>query len=152
MKIAFSVRPVTHVAQASINVTSPKLAWIGTIAARQPYVAFSQHRHTKKLYIPVRWKCFINNSGNHMRRIQLTWRSQKQTATRTVPLWPGPARNARNKSLESVDLPSCENQTQPKIRSQHMEWCKRGIECEPISRRCVSSSDKAGTIILLKIQ
>lgn len=57
VKIAFSVRPVTHVAQASINVTSPKLAWIGTIAARQPYVAFSQHKHTKKLYITAEQNC-----------------------------------------------------------------------------------------------
>lgn len=49
MKIAFSVNPVKHVAQASKNVTKPKLAWIGTIAERQPYVDLSQHMNTRNL-------------------------------------------------------------------------------------------------------
>lgn len=46
---AFSVRPEMQVAHASMNVTRPKLAWIGTIAERQPNVPLSQHRNTKNL-------------------------------------------------------------------------------------------------------
>lgn len=51
VQIAFCVNPVKHVAQASINVTKPKLACIGTIAALHAYVPFSQHKHTRNLNI-----------------------------------------------------------------------------------------------------
>ena len=36
VQMTFSVRPVTQVAIASMKVTRPKLAWIGTMAERQP--------------------------------------------------------------------------------------------------------------------
>lgn len=34
---------------ASINVTTPKLAWMGTMVERNLYVAFSQHSRMRKL-------------------------------------------------------------------------------------------------------
>lgn len=45
----FSVRPAMQVAMASMNVAKPMLACTGIIALRHPYVAFSQHKHTKNL-------------------------------------------------------------------------------------------------------
>lgn len=57
-KCAFWVNPLIHAAIASIKLTNPKLAWMGTMALRQPYVAFSQHRHTRNL---SKWiRCFNN--------------------------------------------------------------------------------------------
>lgn len=47
--MAFWVSPLMLVAMASMKVASPMLAWIGTIAPRHPYVAFSQHKQTKNL-------------------------------------------------------------------------------------------------------
>lgn len=53
----FWVKPVKHVATASIKMVVPKEAWIGTNAVLHAAVAPSQHNSTKKLKNPnTNWK------------------------------------------------------------------------------------------------
>lgn len=58
----FSVSPLMAVAMANINVANPMLAWTGIIALRHPYVAFSQHKHTKNLQQPKQLEYNLNIS------------------------------------------------------------------------------------------
>lgn len=50
--MAFSVRPVKHVAMANMKVVKPNEAWMGTIDALNAAVAPSQHRRIRKLKKP----------------------------------------------------------------------------------------------------
>lgn len=150
------VNPLMEVAMANINVAKPMLAWMGTMAPRQPDVAFSQHKQTKKLcrnqiakfctnsmvffFVYHSINLFGFTGASYLSSKILTWKIRKQIAARRVPWWPSPTRSATSRNLAVVVRPNYANRRRPRNRWRCTEWPMHGKRCAPTWHRRASSN------------
>lgn len=151
VQIAFWVSPVRQVAQASINVTKPKLAWIGTIAALHVYVPFSQHKHTRNLKILKFISFHIHTChDSYVKNPKINWSANSPIVTKPINVFifikiqmnlirTNRSKSEECKNLGSVDWPNYVNQKRPRNQLPHTVWYMHGKMYGLTWRRYVSS-------------